>query len=332
MPPHMRIKRTSSGKVYYYYDMGGTPRRWKPLGHNFIEALRLYTEHEPSCTAAAKVTLHFRDVAQRYSQEIIPAKAPRTQKDNFQELASLYRFFDNPPAELDEIRPLHIRQYLDWRKDAKTRANREVALLSHIFNKAREWGLTDQPNPCVGIKKHTEKGRDNYISDKAYRAVWFAADQPLRDAMDLAYLTGQRPADVLKLEERDIQEGVLVIKQNKTGAQVRIEIIGELATTLARIRRRKQSLRIVPMQLLINENGQPLSYDTLRFRFNRAREAAGIDKASFQFRDLRAKAGTDIEVGSGGNIREAQALLGHSNASMTEHYVRKRGRTVKPTK
>ncbi|BBE09978.1 integrase family protein [Mycoavidus cysteinexigens] len=53
---------------------------------------------------------------------------------------------------------------------------------------------------------------------------------------------------------------------------------------------------------------------------------------TFQFRDLRAKAGTDKEVGSGGNIREAQALLGHSSVAMTEHYVRKRGRVVGPTK
>lgn len=193
-------------------------------------------------------------------------------------------------------------------------------------------GLTDQPNPCMGIKKNKEKGRDTYVSDKIYRVVWLVADQPLRDAMDLAYLTEQRPADVLKLEERDIQEGALVIRQNKTGVQVRIEIIGELATTLERIRRRKLSLQVVAMRLLVDENGQPLSYCTLRFRFDRARKVAGVDKASFQFRDLRAKAGTDTEVESGGNIREAQALLGHSSVAMTEHYVRKRGRLVKPTK
>ncbi len=86
--------------------------------------------------------------------------------------------------------------------------------------------------------------------------------------------------------------------QNKTGVQVRIEIIGELATSLERIRRRKQSLQVVAMCLLVDENGQPLSYCTLRFRFDRTRKVAGVDKANFQFRDLRAKAGTDTEVGS----------------------------------
>ena len=78
------------------------------------------------------------------------------------------------------------------------RANREKALFSHIFNKAREWGYTAAPNPCAGVKGFTERGRDAYIEDVTYKAVWDAADWPTRDAMDLAYLTGQRPADVLK--------------------------------------------------------------------------------------------------------------------------------------
>ncbi|WP_321911493.1 site-specific integrase [Burkholderia cepacia] len=55
-----------------------------------------------------------------------------------------------------------------------------------------------------------------------------------------------------------------------------------------------------------------------------------MDKEKFQFRDLRAKAGTDKE--SSGDLREAQALLGHGSVAMTEHYVRKRGRKVTPTK
>lgn len=45
------------------------------------------------------------------------------------------------------------------------------------------------------------------------------------------------------------------------------------ARVLERIGRRKQSLQIVPMQLLVGENGQPLIYCTLRFRLDQARNA-----------------------------------------------------------
>ncbi len=56
----------------------------------------------------------------------------------------------------------------------------------------------------------------------------------------------------------------------------------------------------------------------LRDRFDEAREAAGIPKAEFQFRDLRATAATAVDDSYG--IREAQALLGHTTEGMTAHY------------
>ena len=72
--------------------------------------------------------------------------------------------------------------------------------------------------------------------------------------------------------------------------------------------------------------------DALRFRFDRARVAAGIQKDLFQFRDLRAKAGTD-KTESTGDIRAAQRQLGHRSLNMTEHYVRERkGDNVEPTR
>ncbi|MDA0573252.1 MULTISPECIES: tyrosine-type recombinase/integrase [Burkholderia] len=325
----MRLKQTSRGKTYYYYDMGGKPRRWKALGGDFVEALRLYADLEQgNRTSRALVT--FRHVAERYLTDVLPGKAAETRRTNLMQLEKLYLFFDSPPAPLDEIKPLHVRKYLDWRSASPVSANREIALFSHIFNKAREWGATDRPNPCSGIRKHRETGRDVYVDDSLYKAVWEKADLPLREAMDLAYLTGQRPADVLKMDERDVRNGVVTVQQNKTGARLRIEIVGELAALLERLAARKVTHNPRSTRLVVDEDGRPLGRAALRFRFDRAREAAGIAKAEFQFRDLRAKAGTDKEESS--DLAEAQALLGHGSQAMTEHYVRKRGRRVGPTR
>jgi integrase len=58
----------------------------------------------------------------------------------------------------------------------------------------------------------------------------------------------------------------------------------------------------------------------------------GIPKDQFQFRDLRAKAGTD-KADSAGDIRQAQQQLGHQSVTTTEIYVRKRrGALTSPTK
>ena len=48
------------------------------------------------------------------------------------------------------------------------------------------------------------------------------------DAMDLALQTGQRPADVLKIERTYIRDGTLWMVQNKTEAPMGREITGNL--------------------------------------------------------------------------------------------------------
>lgn len=39
----------------------------------------------------------------------------------------------------------------------ETRANREIALFSHIWNYARTEGPTAKPNPCTGVRRYSEK-------------------------------------------------------------------------------------------------------------------------------------------------------------------------------
>lgn len=171
------------------------------------------------------------------------------------------------------------------------------------------------------MKGFTEVGRDRCVTDAEFRAVWDKADPTLRDAMDIALLTGQRPADVLKIQRDDIRDGALFVAQNKTGTKRAIEIVGELATVVERITSR---LRVRRSAFLIqDDSGKPLSLLALRGRFDKTRKAAGV---SFQFRDIRAKTASDA-----GDLAHSQRLLGHKNREMTEHYVRERvGQRVRP--
>ena len=75
--------------------------------------------------------------------------------------------------------------------------------------------------------------------------------------------------------------------------------------------------------LVIKENGEHMTLGALQKRFSVARARAGVPVGDFQFRDLRAKAGTG-KTDSSGDIRQAQRQLGHKSLTMTEHYVRKR--------
>lgn len=346
LPRRMRA-RPRGKTTYYFYDWGGKPRREEALGSDYVMAVRRWAEIEHDqgprdaiATFGAAVIAYLRDV--------LPTKALRTQIDNQKELAFLRQFFDDG-APLSEVEAQHIKQYMRWRhalsaewfrkkerpvpaNAGHVRANREIALFSHIFNHARETGLTNASNPCAGVRKNSESGRDVYVEDDTFQRVYECADQPTRDAMDLAYLAGQRPQDTLNYDERDIRDGFLSIGQGKTGQKLRIEIVGELKSVIDRIRARKVGIKVVSTALVINEKGERIKLKTLQNRFSAARKRAGLTGKEFQFRDLRAKAGTD-KTDSSGDIRQAQRQLGHKSLSMTEHYVRKRrGDKVGPTR
>jgi integrase len=182
-------------------------------------------------------------------------------------------------------------------------------------------GVTALQNPCQGVKGFKETGRTRYITDAEFDQVKAHAHFTVVDAIDLALLTGQRPADVLKLKRTDIRDGALWIIQNKTGARLGIEITGELEAIITKINDRPR--RAISAYLIQDENGQPLTQGTLRSRFDKARTLAKVD---FQFRDIRAKAATDT-----GDLAHSQTLLGDKKRDMTEHYVKARmGDRVKP--
>lgn len=288
------------------------------IGKDLNEARRKWAELETEPVAAEDKS--FSVIARRYMSEILPTLSRQTQHDYTICGALLEGVFGHLP--IDSIRPRDIAEYMRVRgESAKVRANREKALFSTIFNHARAWGYTDSMNPCVGIKGFKEKPRDRYVEDDEYEAVWAVAHPTVQDAMDLALCTGQRPADVLKIDVTDIGDGTLSIKQNKTGKKLRIQIEGFLSEVIDRIMNKPRDVR--NPALLQDPDGQRMSYFAMRSRFDKAREISGV---SFQFRDLRAKAATDT-----GDLAHSQMLLGHKNRSTTEIYTRDRkGDFVKP--
>jgi integrase len=328
--PRLRVRMKPSGKTFYYYDHGGTPRKETPLGSDYGLAIVKWAELERAGTERVRAAITFRYVADQYRARVIPTKAPKTQAGNLLELAKLIEFFDDPPGPLDAITPQHVRQYMQWREPRKVRATREKALLSHLWNWARSVGYTALANPCAGIRG-TKAGRDVYVEDATFSAVYAKAGQPLRDAMDLLYLTGQRPSDVMRMDENDVRDGILRVRQAKTGARVRMTVSDQLAAVVERIRARKRLCKVYATRLVVDDSGRPHTLGRIQDAFVLARRAAGVDPKTFQLRDLRAKAATDKTESA--DLRQAQQQLGHSTVTTTEGYVRNRlGSKVTPTK
>lgn len=344
LPPRM-IRRNAtlkSGKIWtgYYYngrDANGK-RKEIPLGGDLDQAKVEWARLERR--APPKPSHLLGSLFDRYVKEIIPTKGLRTQSDNMKELKQLRKAFEKAP--IDSITPQVVAQYRDART-AKVRANREIALLSHMFTIAREWGLTSNANPCFGVRRNKEKPRDYYAGEIVWNAVYTEAVQELKDAMDLAYLTGQRPADVLKVATTDLNADFLMVKQGKTKKKLRLRledagVQSALSAFINDLQERRALAGIKTSTLITNTSGLRMSQQMLRNRWDEAREKAAIKAGAdgdsslavlireFQFKDIRPKAASEIE------LAHASRLLGHSTEEMTKKVYRRVGEIVKPTK
>lgn len=314
LPPRMRVQH-KGGKTYYFYDAGGTPRKYHSLGTDYILAVQKWGEmHQQAVTVKPTVAWAIgKYLASPQFEEV----SLGTQADYKFALDKLLAKFGEAP--LDEVKPSHIVLYIDKRSlETKHRALREKTVLSMVYSWciARDYCTV---NPVAAIKTKRLPGRKGIvISDDLMEQVYSKGSVALQEAMDVAYYLGQRPGDVLKLSETDVRNGFLELVQGKTGTALAIKTHAELDALIQRINKRKAQFAVRPLQLLVDEHGKPMTKAKLRSRFEAARDAAGVDGAAFQFRDLRRKAGQDLRRQVG--LEASQDLLGHKSVTMTEHY------------
>jgi len=323
LPPRMirRCHKRKSGKTWigYYYNGRDAEGKRKAIPSPAHLMDRLFEEYEA---------------------KVIPKLTKGTQDDYQKGLRQLKKAFTGAP--LNAMTPQVIAQYRDARK-AKVRANREIALLSTMFTFAREWGLTDKANACFGLRRNKETPRDFYAGEIVWNAVYERAPQELKDAMDLAYLTGQRPADVLKVATTDLNAGFLMVKQGKTSKKLRLRledegVVSGLSAFINDLQERRNINGIKTSTLITNTSGLRISQQMLRNQWDEARENAAIKAGAngdtalavlirqFQFKDIRPKAASEIE------LTHASRLLGHSTEEITKKVYRRVGEIVKPTK
>lgn len=103
LPPRMirRTRKLKGGKLWvgYYYDGRSEDGKRKeiPLGTDLDLAKLEWARLDAS--PAPKTLRKWGDVFDRYEKEIIPGKAPRTQKDNLLSLTQLRKAFSEAPVE-----------------------------------------------------------------------------------------------------------------------------------------------------------------------------------------------------------------------------------------
>lgn len=301
--------------AYYYVDYQSKWHRLAPGGDKtaLYKALSHLLGGEQSSGMAA--------MFDRYEVEVLPTKAVKTQKDQKAQLKTLRKVFGNMHPK--QILPVHIAKYLD-RRSAKSMANREIALLSHVFRKIIRWGEAVS-NPCSDVERNKETPRTRYVTDAEFGAVYALAPPLLRVLMDLAYLTGQRQADLLKIRVEDLRDDGIYFRQNKTGVQIVVVWSDDLRAVVAQAQALQTDAETI-RYVVAAKNGQLYKSETLRTAWQRLMAGCvekGVIKERFTFHDLRAKARSD---------GDDKRLLGHANPEAMARVYQRKPVLVRPVK
>ncbi len=250
----------------------------------------------------------------RYIEDILPRKSPRTQQDQTKEIERIRLVFGHMDAA--QITPPMIAKYHDLRgKTAPIRANRELALLKDLFKRAVVWGVVII-DPTEKVQKFKETPRDRYVTDTEFGVMYNLASERLQVLMSLAVLTGQRPADLISIEIGQLEDDGIYFRQQKTKRRLLVEYSPNLRATISRAMALRKT--VVSPRLFCDDRGHSITWNAVSLEWRKLMTEAiksGDLTDRYTFYDLRAKARTDgID----------KYLLGHKNPdAMARVYDRK---------
>lgn len=330
--------------AYYFQVPPGLEDLWDGkkkfrLGKTLPEAYKVWADRLGSMDKANNVG----QLLDRYGIDVVPTKAIRSQSENARAIVKLRAIFGD--MRLEEIRPQMIYQYVDKMK-AKIAAHREIAVLSHVFTKAVEWGFIDR-HPFKGeVRLKGEKPRTRYIEDWEVVECLALSTKRLKGSvlaiqayMRIKLLTGMRRGDLLRLTIDDLKDDGIHLTPNKTRATTgKRLIIGwseELreAVVMAKDARPIRSFQGTDL-VFCNKRGEcyfdevketASGWDSMWQRFmTRILKESKVEQR-FTEHDLRAKCASDAET-----LEHARALLAHADGKLTDRVYRRKPERVKP--
>lgn len=298
LPPKMRIK----GKAYYY-DHGGKPRKYEPLGSDKSKALLRWAEiHAGSSLNGTVSSIVDLFLSRKTDLTENTRKSYRNSAKIIKKVAG--------HIPVSEIRQYHMNTLIE-KYPAKQMARNAALFLKTVYAWAVSVGEIEF-SPFAGMRLKGQSRRERYLTDGEFVAIREKLSTKYQVAVDLAYLLGLRVSDVANLKFSDFKDGVVTIIQKKTGRTVTHELSDDLRNALERARTIPGSVRGVTV--ICDRKGQPHDPETISEAFTRAAKRAGIPNA--RFHDIRAKSASD-------DTENAQSRLGHARPETTQIYLRK---------
>tara|TARA_R110000868_G_scaffold104453_4_gene287612 strand:- start:15070 stop:16236 length:1167 start_codon:yes stop_codon:yes gene_type:complete len=231
----LMLQMTAKGaKTYYVYKrMQGRPQRLK-LGKyteiTLIEARKLAKEAVGAIAQGAnphkerksvRDEMTFGELFTKFIEEYAKQHKSTWKEDENTYNRYIRAWESKPISQInrDDVTRIHTKVGKD---NGIYSANRLLALIRAVYNKAIEWEWKSQ-NPATHIKPFKEKSRDRFLQPEELKRFFEALDtEPnivVRDFIKMSLFTGARKTNVLEMKWDDIslQAGTWRIPITKNG-------------------------------------------------------------------------------------------------------------------
>jgi len=200
-------------------------------------------------------------------------------------------------------------------------ANRTIALVRAIYNRAIKQDLIDCPNPAIGVQLNREESREVRLLPSQLGAFLDAAesypDEALRDFFMLALLTGQRKTNILSMSWKDVHlvDRLWIIPDTKNGRPQTVPLLGDEVAILERRRASVAGPWVFPSHGRTGHLVEP------KEAWRAILSNAGIKHGELRIHDLRRSFGS-LMVDGGESLATIGKALGHMSQLTTAIYAR----------
>lgn len=208
----------------------------------------------------------------------------------------------------------HIKGIIAKLADRPAVANNWLKTIKILMRHALEIGMRTD-DPCLGIRK-LRTGSSGYRTWTEEEIETFYAKHQTgsraRLALDLLLYTGQRRADVVRMGRQHLRDGVLYIRQSKTGTEVSIPLHPTLRASLDALPQKN-------MTFLLTEYGKPFAVAGFGNWFRDRVTEAGLP-VGLSAHGLR-KAACRRLAEAGCSAPQIMSLSGHKNLKEVQTYI-----------
>jgi integrase len=319
LPPYVHGFIDRHGKGRFYFRRAGfkrAPLPGLPWSPEFME------KYEAALAGAAPIVIGIRrsrpgtvdDAVARYLGSVAFARLAPTTRVKRRDVLERFRR-EHGDKRIGKLRSDHVGNLL---RKLRPFAQRNVLkALRALMVFALSDGLIDA-DPTAGIKLDRIKDTGGFKTwSEADIAAYRSHHKPgtrARLALELLYGTMQRRGDVIRLGRQHIQNGILSLRQQKTGAQVDIPVLPELEAAIDAMPRAEH------LTFLVTDFGKPFTAEGFGNWFRQQCNAAGVS-ADLSAHGLR-KAGATRLAERGCSDHEIMAWGGWTTLNEVQRYTK----------